>query len=281
PGLTRDDCLRFAATRSVEVRCPRCRRVREKTLSRFPPSARMPKGRHRRSSGVRCQTGELVQACPGHAKGAWAARARRQHLPMEAEHLLARAKGGDRGAQKEVTTHMRAWKAKALRARKTMPRRTGPTPGRTLGGIVRGLQSRIFTICNWCGLLIAGRASGRRFHGPCYQALTRAPEYHDAWVAMVNDPRQIRLRVRHPRLGRWMTRSVERPAATGLEGALQEVTRRRWYPGAGRVPSSAMLRLGCAAYLRRHVKVESENQIATTYRVRRQEVTHAVNVFLM
>jgi len=97
---------------------------------------------------------------------------------------------------------------------------------------------------------------------------------------MVNDPRQIRLRVRHPRLGRWITRSVERPLATGLEGALEWVTRRHWYLGAGRVPSSDMLRLGCAGYLRRQVKGQSDSAIAAAYRVRRQEGTYAINVFL-
>jgi hypothetical protein len=97
---------------------------------------------------------------------------------------------------------------------------------------------------------------------------------------MVNDPRQKRLRVRHPTLGRWLPRSEKNLMPTGLEGALHAVTRRRWYPGPGRKPTPAMLHLGCAGHIRRRAKQQSDSAIAAAYRVRRQDVIHAIRVFL-
>jgi len=46
------------------------------------------------------------------------------------------------------------------------------------------------------------------------------------------------------------------------------------------IPHASAGRLGCGAQIRREVKAQSESQIAAVYQLRRQEVTHAVNVFL-
>ena len=295
-GLSEADCRRFAGMRSVPIICPTpgCGLRRETRVRLLTPFVRASSGHRRRAARVTCDGGQLFRACREcHGRKVGRTRTATGQAPIrevhraaviehfgvsgrrEATDLLNRARQGSETARREV---FRIW-SKATRKTLRADWR-GPAPEKTLAAIVRGLRTRQFICCHWCGLLVAPRTSRPwAFHGRCFTALRHTPEWQRRWKEVVRDPIRLDRVVRDPQTGRWRPRPGHRQSRP-LRGAFELLLERRWNRvRPGPTPSPRNLRLGCEAFIRRHAWDQSDLTIAKALKIRRQEVANVRETF--
>jgi hypothetical protein len=295
-GLSETHCRRFAGMRSVPIICPTpgCGLRRETRVGQLTPFVRASSGHRRRAARVTCDGGQLFRACREcHGRKVGRTRTATGQAPIREVHraaviehfgvpgrrqatdLLNRARQGSETARREVFS---IW-SKATRKRLRADWR-GPAPEKTLAAIVRGLKTRQFTCCHWCGLVVAPRTSRRwAFHGRCFTALRHTPEWRRRWKEVVRDPIRLDRVVRDPQTGRWRPRPGHRQSRP-LRGAFEPLLERRWNRvRPGPTPSPRNLGLGCEAFIRRHAWDQSDLTIAKALKIRRQEVANVRETF--